>query len=68
MTHRYEHIFWIDASNRDTLERSYKALQFDVSSDVNRSVEVALRELEFYKRSFLLVFDGADNLEEIKEF
>lgn len=72
MRYRYERIFWIDASNKDALERSYKALRFDESSDkirdANRSIKVALRELECCKRSFLLIFDGADNLEEIKTF
>ena len=64
---RYEHIFWIDASNKDTLEHSYKniALQICTNSDTQCSLEEALRRLEISKGRWLLLFDGADNLEDI---
>jgi len=59
-------VFWIDASNRDTLEQSYKnsASTLGTITDPN-SLAVALRELECYQGSWLLLFDGADNIEDI---
>jgi len=60
-------VFWVDASNRDTLEQSYKTLasKLGTITDLNCSLEVALRELEFYEGNWLLLVDGADNLEDI---
>ncbi|KAL9017793.1 MAG: hypothetical protein Q9185_004882 [Variospora sp. 1 TL-2023] len=64
---RYTHIFWVDASNRDTIEQSYKseAIKLGRTSDKNISLTEALRELEFCQGRWLLMFDGADSLEEI---
>jgi len=60
-------VFWVDASKRDTLEQSYKTIASKLGTiiDVNCSLEVALRELEFYEGNWLLLVDGADNLEDI---
>lgn len=60
-------MFWIDATNRNTLEQSYKniALKIGIVTDSNYSLEVALRELENYKNNWLLLFDGVDDLEDI---
>ena len=57
----------MDASNRNTLEQSYKniALKIGTVTDPNCSLEAALRELENYKSNWLLLFDGADDLEDI---
>ncbi|KAI4265159.1 MAG: hypothetical protein L6R35_007180, partial [Caloplaca aegaea] len=63
----YTHIFWVDASNRDTIEQSYKseAIKLGRISDKNISLTEALQELEFCQGRWLLLFDGADSLEEI---
>ncbi len=60
-------MFWIDASNRDTLEQSYKniASKYGTTTDPNCSLEVVLRDLECYQGSWLLLFDGADNIQDI---
>ena len=62
-------MFWIDASNKDTLEQSYKkiALKIGTVSDQKISLEKALQELKYYKGSWLLLFDGADTLEEVSD-
>jgi len=64
---RYEYVFWVDASNKNTLEQSYKAIasKLGTITDLNFSLEVALRELQFFKGNWLLLVDGADNLEDI---
>ncbi|KAL9004634.1 MAG: hypothetical protein Q9188_002561, partial [Gyalolechia gomerana] len=65
----YEHVFWIDASNRDTIEQSYKneAIKLGTTSNKKISLAEALRELESYQARWLLLFDGADSLEEISD-
>ncbi|KAI4166730.1 MAG: hypothetical protein LQ343_007804 [Gyalolechia ehrenbergii] len=65
----YEHVLWIDASNRDTIEQSYKneAIKLGTISDKKISLAEALRELESYQARWLLLFDGADSLEEISD-
>ena len=67
MENRYEQVFWIDASNKDTLEHSYKNIASKIRSisDTKYSLEEALRELGSYQSRWLLLFDGADNLEDI---
>ena len=69
MKNRYDHVLWIDASNRYTLEQSYKdiALKIGILSNKSCSLGEALRELEFYRGRWLLLFDGADDLEEISD-
>ncbi|KAL9611396.1 MAG: hypothetical protein Q9167_003937 [Letrouitia subvulpina] len=64
---KYNHVFWIDASNRDTVEQSYKneAIKLGTLSNQKISLMEALQELEFYQGRWLLLFDGADSLEEI---
>ena len=64
---RYEHVFWIDASNRDTFEQSYKniASKIGTISDKKVSLEEALQELDCYRGKWLLLFDGADSLEDV---
>ena len=67
MENRYEHVFWIDATNRDTLEHSYRniALRIGTILDKRCSLEEALQKLEFYQGKWLLLFDGADNVEDV---
>ncbi|KAL8741601.1 MAG: hypothetical protein Q9190_005811 [Brigantiaea leucoxantha] len=64
---RYDCVFWIDASSRDTLEQSFRneAIRIGATSNKKISLTEALRELELYQGRWLLLFDGADNLEEI---
>ncbi|KAL8831591.1 MAG: hypothetical protein Q9170_005232 [Blastenia crenularia] len=63
----YDHVLWIDASNRATIEQSYRteAIKLGTLSDKKISLPEALRQLELYQGTWLLLFDGADNLEEI---
>ena len=58
---------WVDASNKDTLEQSYKklALKSGMVSDQKTSLKKALQGLEYYRGNWLLLFDGADNLEDV---
>ncbi|KAL8939769.1 MAG: hypothetical protein Q9211_002587 [Gyalolechia sp. 1 TL-2023] len=65
----YEHVLWIDASNRDTIEQSYKneAIKFGTISDRKISLAEAFRELESCQARWLLLFDGADDLEQISD-
>ncbi|KAL8718789.1 MAG: hypothetical protein Q9225_004121 [Loekoesia sp. 1 TL-2023] len=65
----YESVVWVDATNRDTLEQSYKTVASKIGTDTdsNCSLEVVLRKLESYEGSWLLLLDGADNLDDISE-
>ncbi|KAL8992272.1 MAG: hypothetical protein Q9169_007232, partial [Polycauliona sp. 2 TL-2023] len=66
---RYNHILRVDASSRDTLEQSYKtaALELNIASDGNISLTEALHKLKIYQGRWLLLFDGADSLDEISD-
>jgi len=60
-------VFWVNASKRNTLKQSYKTIvsKLETIIDVNCSLEVALRELEFYEGNWLLLINKANNLENI---
>ena len=67
---RFEYTFWVDATNKDTIEQSYKLIASRISRlsngfDENSSLETALQRLENFDHEWLLLFDGADNLHTI---
>ena len=68
--YRFEHIFWVDASNKDTLEQSYKGIAPQLSTDhtSNSSLNDALSQLERLESEWLLLFDAADEIEAISGF
>ena len=61
---RFEDIFWIDASNRDTLEQSYKDIALRIQPGLNPkcSLKTALQQLENLESEWLLLLDGADDI------
>ena len=60
---RFEHVFWADASNKNTLEQRYKGISAEILHDTpaDDSVESALRVLEQFDKELLLLMDGADD-------
>lgn len=66
---RYERVFWLDATNKDTIEQSYKiiAMQIGKQGDGKYSLDEARQELGNYQNHWLLLFDAADDLEELSE-
>jgi tetratricopeptide (TPR) repeat protein len=61
---RFEHIFWIDASSKSTIEQSYKdmAAQYCTNSpDTEISVECALQWLGALAQEWLILFDNVDD-------
>ena len=64
---RYQHIFWLDGSNNETRELGYKNImsQIDSNFDPNGSVQTALETLERYECNWLLLFDGANDIEDL---
>ena len=58
-------MFWVDATNKGTIEHSYKSIASRLTSTPSETLtlEIALQRLEFYRGSYLLLFDGADDLE-----
>ena len=63
--HRFEHIFWVDASNKETLEQSYKSIasQLSTNSELNLSLNEIISRLERLDNEWLLLFDGADEVD-----
>ena len=67
MASSYTQVFWVDATNASTIEYSYKkaAKNLGTLADAKISLDAALGTLELYRGSWFLLFDGADNVEEI---
>ncbi|KAL9041418.1 MAG: hypothetical protein Q9214_004116 [Letrouitia sp. 1 TL-2023] len=66
---RFENIFWADASNKETLERSYKeiAIRISPSLETRCTIDMALQQLEYLNHEWLLLFDGADEIDAISD-
>ena len=64
---RFETVFWVDASNKEALEQSYKsiALRINQKLDQKCSTSTALQQLEYLETEWLLLFDGADDIDAI---
>ena len=60
---RFETVFWIDATNKDTLEQSYKDIAFvhAPKTHTEYSLQSALSWFEHLNYEWLLIFDGADD-------
>ncbi|KAI9845326.1 MAG: hypothetical protein M1837_004948 [Sclerophora amabilis] len=57
---RFEYIFRVDSSNKDTLEQSY----IDIASRISGKSDKD-HSLEAFEREWLLLFDGADEIDTI---
>ena len=62
-------MFWLDATNKSTIEQSYKTIATQICKRADRqySVDEARQELENYQSHWLLLFDGADDMDEISD-
>lgn len=61
---RFDYIFWLDASRRDTIEQGYKDIAAECcaeASEKGNAVESALRWLGSIDREWLLLLDNADD-------
>ena len=75
----YSGIFWIDASDRDTVEREFRLLyrllfrdSLPANQDPPKMDDLFLRVRDWFVRrakeeKFLLVFDGADDIEDAQK-
>ena len=61
MSSRFERIFWIDASNRLTVEQSYKGIAAE--NKLGDHAEAALRWLSNSNQEWLLLFDNCESNE-----
>lgn len=68
---RFERIFWIDASNKVTIEQSYKNIvaeeQITSISEHESPVQSVLRWLSNLKQEWLLLLDNADDPEVLRD-
>ena len=65
---RFEHIFWIDASSRLTIEQSYKGIAAENSlgdSSKGDHTEAVLRWLSNSNQEWLLLFDNCESIENL---
>lgn len=67
--YRFQHIFWIDASNIETVEQSYKDISSQLSPDSQQkfSFDDVISRLERLNNEWLLLFDGADEVDKISK-
>ncbi|MCJ1314586.1 hypothetical protein MMC25_008268 [Agyrium rufum] len=66
--HRFDTILWIDGTNTETIERSYVKIAIKLlklSADQPCSIEIALNAIESLEEEYLLIFDGADDVDQI---
>jgi NAD(P)-dependent dehydrogenase (short-subunit alcohol dehydrogenase family) len=65
MPHRFTQVFWLDATNRSTIEQSYKDIgaQIRGASDERIEVDAARASLASLREEWLLLVDGADDVD-----
>ncbi len=65
LSHRFSHVFWIDASSRSTIQQSYRdiAAQVHVAGDELTDVNEARTVFDCLCEEWLLLVDGLDDID-----